>query len=165
MDRSHHLGEPVTIEPARAADAADWAEMRQALWPKAEREEHTSDIEAILAEPHRAIALIARGADGTPVGFAEASIRHDYVNGCETSPVVFLEGIYVKPSSRRRGIARLLVNAIESWGRARNCIEFGSDTNIANIESQSMHRSLGFTETQRVVFYRKVLGDTRTSDE
>jgi aminoglycoside 6'-N-acetyltransferase I len=79
--------------------------------------------------------------------------------------VVFLEGIYVKPTYRRRGVARLLVDAIESWGRARNCTELGSDANIANIESQLMHRSLGFTETQRVVFFRKLLVETRTGDE
>jgi aminoglycoside 6'-N-acetyltransferase I len=157
MDRPHYLGEPVNIELAQVADAADWAEMRQALWPDTGIEEHTADINSILAAPRSSIGLIARVAEGTAVGFAEASVRHDYVNGCDSSPVVFLEGIYVRPEYRRMGVARQLVDAIESWGRAQGCLEFGSDANIANIQSQSMHRSLGFIETQRVVFYRKIL--------
>ncbi len=84
-------------------------------------------------------------------------MRRDYVNGCETSPVLFLEGIYVSPEYRQRGIARLLCEAIANWGREKGCTEFASDVLLENRDSQSFHTALGFDETERVIFYRKLL--------
>jgi aminoglycoside 6'-N-acetyltransferase I len=79
------------------------------------------------------------------------------VNGCITSPVAFLEGIYVRPEHRNRGVARLLVQAVENWATELGCSEFASDTELHNFSSQRMHVALGFDETERVVYYRKRL--------
>ena len=84
-------------------------------------------------------------------------MRHDYVNGTRTSPVAFLEGIYVEPDHRGTGVARMLVMGVEAWGRQQGCSELASDTGIDNVVSQQMHEALGFSETQRVVFFRKLL--------
>jgi len=145
------------VAVATEADSADWAELRQALWPSNGLARHAADIAALLAAPGDTINFIARLPDGRAVGLAEAGLRHDYVNGCKTSPVAFLEGIYVAADLRRSGIARQLVAAIEDWARARGCTEFASDTGLGNLESQQMHNALGFSETQRVVFFRKIL--------
>jgi aminoglycoside 6'-N-acetyltransferase I len=159
MDRADHLGEPmIGITVATMAGAADWAAMRQALWPKANPDIHEADIARLLAVPGDAINFIARADDHRPIGFAEAGLRHDYVNGTESSPVAFLEGIFVDPAFRRTGVARQLVDAVENWARQQGCSEFASDTGIANVASQELHNALGFTETQRVVYFRKVLG-------
>lgn len=158
MDRPHHLGQPViSIAVATTKDAADWAAMRQALWPKGNPGQHDADIARLLAVPDDTINLIAR-SDGRPTGFAEAGLRHDYVNGTGSSPVAFLEGIFVDPAFRRSGVARQLVEAVENWARQQGCGELASDTGIANIPSQKLHNALGFTETQRVVYFRKLLG-------
>ncbi|ODT77662.1 MAG: aminoglycoside 6'-acetyltransferase [Pelagibacterium sp. SCN 64-44] len=146
------------IAAATQADSADWAALRQALWPNGNIARHAADIAALLDAPEDTINLIARLADGRAVGLAEASLRHDYVNGCKTSPVAFLEGIYVAPDHRRRGIAGQLVARVEDWARSHGCTEFASDTGLDNLASQQMHGALGFSETQRVVFFRKVLG-------
>ena len=146
------------VAVATEADSADWAALRQALWPSGGLATHAADIAALLAAPGDTINFIARLPDGRAVGLAEAGLRHDYVNGCKTSPVAFLEGIYVAADLRRSGIARQLVAAIEEWARARGCTEFASDADVGNLESQQMHNALGFTETQRVVFFRKILG-------
>lgn len=146
------------IAAATQADSADWAELRQALWPNHGPVAHEADIAAFLANPVDTINLIARLPDGRAVGLAEAALRHDYVNGCKTSPVAFLEGIYVAPDCRRLGIARGLVVAVEDWARAQGCTEFASDAAVDNRESHQMHGALGFSETQRVVYFRKVLG-------
>ena len=37
-----------------------------------------------------------------PVGFAQCQLRYDYVEGTRTSPVGYLEGIFVKRSEERR---------------------------------------------------------------
>jgi aminoglycoside 6'-N-acetyltransferase I len=100
---------------------------------------------------------IASSMEGKTAGFVEAALRMDYVNGCVSSPVVFLEGIYVEPWARRQGAARSLVEAVETWGRTQGCSEFASDALLENSDSHSMHRGLGFEETERVVYFRKSL--------
>ncbi|MCS6758216.1 MAG: GNAT family N-acetyltransferase [Candidatus Devosia euplotis] len=132
--------------------------MRQSLWPETGPDEHRTEIAAQLDRTHDAITLIVRLADGTPAGFAEASIRHDPVNGCDTSPVGFVEGVYVAPEYRRRGLTQQLLASIESWERHRGCRELASDAPLDNAASHQMHHALGFEETGRVVCFRKVIG-------
>ena len=79
------------------------------------------------------------------------------VNGCTTSPVAFLEGLYVLPEYRRRGVARRLCAAVEAWATALGCAELASDTWLDSIDSQRMHAALHFAETERVVYFSKPL--------
>lgn len=157
MDGADHLGQPVKIGPLTDVDAAAWVDLRLALWPDTSPQEHEAEIGAILAGPGETFSIIARDDAGTALGFAEASLRRDYVNGTDTSPVAFLEGIYVVPEARGRGVARALVAATEAWAREQGCIEFASDALLDNADSHAMHTALGFEETERVVFFRKVL--------
>ncbi len=147
------------IIPAGEAHRVAWAALRAALWPEGSRDEHAADIVEFIAEmaagSGQICFLAMRGCEA--VGFAEAAIRHDYVNGCETSPVAFLEGIYVEPSSRRAGVAGKLLAAVEAWGRANGCSELGSDAELTNVQSHAFHRGLGFEETERVVYFRKII--------
>jgi aminoglycoside 6'-N-acetyltransferase I len=147
----------IRIAPARAEDHADWLAMRIALWPEGSEDEHRADIEAYSKGAQSPICLIAFGDGGAGLGFAEADLRHDYVNGCETSPVAFLEGIYVRPEARGRGVAKALIATVEAWAAEQGCTELASDTGLDNLASQAVHDALGFEETQRVVYYRKRL--------
>lgn len=104
-----------------------------------------------------ALALLAIDAVGESVGFAEAALRHDYVNGCDTSPVLFLEGIYVEPSARLSGAARTLADAVMDWGKGRGCTEMASDADLANQGSHDFHSAIGFVETERVVYFRRMI--------
>lgn len=106
----------------------------------------------------RQSAFLALDEHGQAVGFADAALRLDYVNGCESSPVVYLEGIYVQPQQRRQGVARALISHVERWGIEHGSHELASDTAIENLASQQMHQQLGFSETERVVFFKKALG-------
>jgi len=145
------------IGPCDRQSRDAWIALRRELWPDTPMEDHVQETEAILRTPEEAAALIARDPRGDVVGFAEAALRHDYVNGCLTSPVAFLEGIYVRPSHRKQGIARLLCRAVEDWAIGLGCAELASDVEIHNLASQSMHLAVGFEETERVVYYRKAL--------
>jgi aminoglycoside 6'-N-acetyltransferase I len=127
------------------------------LWPHASADDHAHETEQWLAQPSRYATVIAVSSNGEALGFAEAAIRHDYVNGCDTSPVLFLEGVFVVPGMRRQGIAKALFASIEQWGASHGCAEFASDTAIDNLDSQALHRVLGFNETERVVFFRKTM--------
>ena len=140
-------------------DAPDWIAMRSALWPGGgDGGTHADDINRLLADAGETVNLIARDQTNHAIGFAEASLRHDYVNGCKTTPVAFLEGIYVVPEARGRGVAKALVAAVEDWARASGVSELGSDAAPDNSASLRMHAALGFEETERVVFFRKLLG-------
>jgi aminoglycoside 6'-N-acetyltransferase I len=154
-DRLGPLVEPCSLQALEA-----WVALRHALWPEEPEQELRSEAQALLWDQRDFIALLVRLPDGTAAGFAEAALRHDHVNGCATSPVAFLEGIYVQPKHRRKGLARLLCRAVEDWAKRIGCREFASDALIDNTSSHSMHRALGFEETERVVYYRKTLSSS-----
>lgn len=146
------------IKRCFAVEENGWLDLRTALWPHSSREAHLSEMARWCADQDRYAAFIAREASGQAVGFAEASIRFDYVNGTDTSPVGFLEGLFVSPGYRHQGIAGALVFAVERWVASSGCRELASDVAIGNIDSLTVHKSLGFEETERVVFFRKRLG-------
>lgn len=99
----------------------------------------------VFLEEHRESGLRA---------FAEVALRRDFVNGCDSSPVAFLEGIFVRPEDRKRGIAARLLRSARSWAQDRGCCEFASDALLENTGSHAFHRATGFEETERVVFFR-----------
>lgn len=136
-------------------EQAGWLELRLALWPHCSRQEHLTEMAAFISEPGRYAQWIAYTNSAIPVGLIEAALRHDYVNGTETTPVAFLEGIYVVPEYRRMGIARQLVAIVAEWGMAQGCREFASYAPLENELSHALHKALGFEETERVVYFRK----------
>lgn len=147
----------IRILPGQAADPGHWLQLRLALWPHCPPEEHQEEIRQMLAEPARYGCWLAQAADGETLGLAEASLRHDYVNGTDSSPVVFLEGIYVAPEHRRQGTAQRLIEQVSQWGRQQGCVEIASDASLDNLVSHALHRALGFEETERVVYFKKAL--------
>jgi len=140
------------------ADAAAWLAMRRALWPDDSQDSHAAEIEKFFAGELREplAVLIASDERDTPLGLAELSIRN-YAEDCATDRVGYLEGWYVAPEARRRGIGRALVSAAEDWARQQGCIEFGSDALIDNHVSAAAHRALGFVEPVQLRCFRKDL--------
>ena len=132
--------------------------MRRALWPEGEIAEHAKEIEDYFAGRLRMPleVLLAVDDSGSAVGFAELSIRA-YAEDCVTDRVAYLEGWYVAPGARRRGVGRTLVGAAERWARAQGCSEFASDALLENDVSAAAHRALGFEETARIRCFRKPL--------
>lgn len=140
-----------------APDTGDrgWLALRLRLWPQVSEAEHSRDMAEALARGH--FVRVALGANGSAIGFVEASKRTDYVNGTNSSPVAFLEGLYVEPGSRRKGVARVLVASVEAWASAEGCTELASDSPLENVTAHAAHRALGFEETERVVYFRRAL--------
>jgi aminoglycoside 6'-N-acetyltransferase I len=145
------------LEPLSSIADAGWLPMRLQLWPDCHRQQHLEELASFLREPGRYAQFIARSQDGQGLGFAEASIRTDYVNGTESSPVGYLEGLFVKAEASGQGVARLLVGAVSEWTAAHGCVELASDTKPENFVSPAVHRQLGFVETERAVFYSRSL--------
>lgn len=145
------------IERCSSLDQPGWLDLRLALWTDATADEHRGYMAIALAQPERFLQLMMYDENRQPVGFIEGSIRMDYVNGTESSPVGFVEGVFVVPAWRRRGIARQLYAAIADWAKARGCRELASDALLENEASQRAHRALGFRETERVVYFTREL--------
>jgi len=145
------------IRLATTDDVEALAELRFALWPDEPLAQRRAEAEQRVARADPRIETFVALAQEEVAGFAEVSLRSDYVNGCETSPVAFLEGIFVRPESRRRGLGRSLVAAAERWGREQGCTELGSDARLDNDQSHRFHSGAGFEETERVVYFRKSL--------
>jgi aminoglycoside 6'-N-acetyltransferase I len=71
--------------------------------------------------------------------------------------VPYVEGWYVVPEARRRGMGSGLMAAAETWARARGSAEIASDAVIGNLPSERAHRALGFVEVERAIHFRKDL--------
>ena len=144
------------IEPLTSPQHSGWLELRKALWPRHDASVLLEEMSRFCAEPQRFGQFLAIADDGMLQGFIEIALRTDYVNGTRSSPVAFLEGIYVAPHARGLGVAKALVQTAELWAQTRGCAEFASDAAIDNETSHAMHRALGFEETEHVAFFHKV---------
>lgn len=94
---------------------------------------------------------------GKIVGFAQCALRHDYVEGTDSSPVGYLEDIFMDEACRRRGYAARLLSACEKWAKEKGCLEFASDCELTNTDSLKFHLSLGFQEANRIICFTKAL--------
>jgi aminoglycoside 6'-N-acetyltransferase I len=141
---------------APAGDHDDaWLALRSSLWPEVPRGEHLRSMMDTLYRGYYVRLAVESG--GSAVGFVEASKRADYVNGSTSSPVAFLEGLYVASGWRRSGIARQLVESVANWARSEGLVELASDSLLGNARAHTVHRALGFAETERVVYFLRPL--------
>ena len=150
-----------TIRPARPDDEPHLAPLRRALWPEVPADENRDELRVLLQNPEAGTAFVAVDDDGTLLGFVEASLRGT-AEGCVTSPVGYVEGWYVRPEARHRGLGRALLGAAEGWAAACGCREMASDTEVANTVSQNAHGRCGYEPVGTLVHFTKLL---MSSDE
>ena len=143
------------INQAQPFDAATAGKLAAELWPHHTPEEMTEDLLPLLSRDDAAVFLAWE--ENTPVGFAQCQLRRDYVEGTSTSPVAYLEGIYVRETSRGRGIACRLLAACQNWAKEQGCAEFASDCELSNKQSLLFHKAVGFQETNRIICFTKQL--------
>lgn len=143
------------ILEATEKDSQILAEMATKIWDN----ENVDELEREFAEIYHSTkdnCFIA--FDGkTPVGFVNVSLRFDYVEGTESSPVGYLEGMFVKENYRNRGIARSLVKSCEDWAEGKGAKEFASDCLLDNTQSLKFHLAVGFEEANRIICFKKDL--------
>lgn len=143
------------IRRMERSDWDAWLQMRLTLWPDATAQEHLAEMETIWGDAESPVFVAVR-PNGKPGGFLEGGIRK-YGEGCETSPVAYLEGWYVDADLRRQGVGGALVRAMESWAREHGLQEISSDTWLGNDVSLFAHSRLGYQETERLVHFVKKL--------
>jgi len=129
--------------------------MRLALWPEHTAAEHEAGMREWRARADAAV-FIALRPDRSICGFVEAGERL-YADGCDSSPVGYVEGWYVDDDMRLKGVGRAMLAAAESWARARGRTEMASDALLENDVSHKAHEASGYAEVERLVLFRKVL--------
>lgn len=133
------------------SDRRDYQRMREALWPDCS----DADNDVWFARED-ATTFLALRDDGSLCGFVEVGSR-PYAEGCDSSPVGYIEGWWVDPDMRERGVGRALLEAAEDWARSRGYSEMASDALLDNHGSHAAHGRCGYSEVERLVTFRKSL--------
>ena len=141
------------IREAKKNDAEVLAELAVQMWSSHTILELKADFEEIT-ENEQAICYI-KYVDSKPVGFAHCQLRTDYVEGTHSSPVGYLEGIFIKAEYRNHGFAKELLKECEKWAKEKGCTEFASDCELDNDDSFRFHRAMEFEEANRIICFRK----------
>lgn len=144
-----------TIRHAAPEDKPEWLRMRQALWSDTPLDYLSLDLDARLAAKDK-IVFLASSDDGQLVAFVEVGLR-DFAEGCDTSPVGYIEAWYVDPHVRGQKLGRELIHAAEQWARGKGATEMASDTWLDNHASIQAHLKLGYEEVDRLVHFVKPL--------
>jgi len=140
---------------ATKKDFASLLSMGHTLWPHHTSNNLKQEFKRILSSKKDTTFL---GFDNeTPIAFSTLSIRSDYVQGSSSNPVGYVEGIYVKPEYRKKGVAKALIKIAEQWSKKRGCKELGSDTELRNKNSQKFHTKVGFKKVRVIVHFIKMI--------
>lgn len=143
------------IRKAIKSDILAIAEMAVLMWSNNSIDDLTNEFENII-DSNDGVIFIA-DEKGKLIGFAQCQLRYDYVEGADSSPVGYLEGIFVKKEYRNNGYAKLLLQECEKWAILKGCFEFASDCELNNDNSLSFHLNAGFTEANRLICFTKKL--------
>lgn len=125
------------------------------LWPDHSPQEMKNYFSSALASDNGAVFLYF--VQLQPVAFAQCQLRHDYVEGTQSGPVGYLEGIFVAQEHRRQGIAMELLRHCEQWAKSKGCNEFASACKLENADSLLFHLHAGFSEANRIICFTKKL--------
>ncbi len=142
------------IKKAALNEAQIIAELAIQMWNSHTIEELKLDFEGYMQSG--GAVFLAWNSDEA-VGFAQCGLRHDYVEGTDSSPVGYLEGVFVTSEYQRQGIAKMLLMACECWVKEQGCVEFASDCELTNEESLRFHLNMGFEEANRIICFTKRL--------
>ena len=145
----------IKIEKATSADVKAAFSLMMKLWPGGDAAERTAEMEQMVAGPEAAILLAWE--EERAVGYAQCQLRHDYVEGCASSPVGYLEGIYVEGEYRGKGVDAAFLEACHQWSRSMGCTEFASDCELEIEANLHFHLKNGFEEANRIICFVKRL--------
>lgn len=142
------------IAEVKQKDFADWVMLGKEFWPRHSEADIKKDFKRMLGSKKEQ-SFLCRNERGYAIGFINLAIRTDYVEGSKTSPVGYLEGIYVKKAYRNQGVAKMLFGAAQKWFVKKKVSEIGSDAMASNKVSQKFHKSLGFKKGETLVHFIK----------
>ena len=140
----------------------EWLRLSCLLFPEVSADNLAVGMGEFRVRTDAEVFVIER-SNGSVAGFVEVGSRL-YADGCESSPVGYIEAWYVDPDVRRLGYGRALLNAAEEWARQKGYTEMASDAQLDNLVSHAAHHRAGYEEVDRIVQFRKSLDSTSNAD-
>ena len=125
------------IRKAQMQDAENIAGLALQMWNEHDLHDLVNAFRELIDSEESACFI--KCVDEKPVAFAQVQLRHDYVEGTDSSPVGYLEGIFVSAQYRRNGYATELLSECENWAKEKGCSEFASDCEVGNMDSLRVH--------------------------
>ena len=58
------------------------------------------------------------------------------VDGCLSSPVAYIEGLYIEEKHRGKGAGKAAMIAIQNWCKQKGFAELATDTELENLKAQ-----------------------------
>ena len=143
------------IKEMNKVNLAEISALAHKLWPESKYEILYNSFQDVLVNEDEMCFLYYELDQ--PIGFVHVSTRYDYVEGSQSSPVGYIEGIYVDDQYRRKGYSARLSEAAQNWAKSRGYSEIASDCELVNEESIAFHKGIGFEEANRIVCFIKTL--------
>jgi aminoglycoside 6'-N-acetyltransferase I len=112
----------------------------------------------ILSDEEFNAVFVSADRKGVATGFVEVALRLQ-AEGCRSSPVGYIEGWFVVPEARRKGIGRALLERAEAWAVSQGCREIASGAEMDNEVGRAAHRGSGYQEVTRLAHFRKDMSD------
>ncbi|MCR9287026.1 MAG: GNAT family N-acetyltransferase [Bacteroidetes bacterium] len=141
------------FKQASKTDKDAWIRLRETLYDGVESTFHEEEIEIILNDKTKATFLVFETGKEDSIGMLELSLRN-IVDGCLSSPVGYIEGIYLHEKVRGKGYGRQMIDFAKKWAKSQGCSELGCDAELDDLSAQMFHQKMGFRETYRIVQYK-----------
>jgi aminoglycoside 6'-N-acetyltransferase I len=129
----------------------DLVSLRCELWDRSEKEKYYEEVKTYLEGGNAAFLAYK---DDDPIGFIELRIKNE-AEGCPSCPIGYIEGWYVHPDHRGRGIGNGLILKAELWAKQFGCVFMASDTELDNTYSIDAHRRRGYKEHSKLIHFTK----------
>ena len=139
------------IEEVNSQNQKEFVKLLQKLWKNANLENCKKDAKITKQFIYK--------LNNKYIGFLTCSIKTEYVAGCKSNYVGYLEGVYILPEYRKRGFATELVKHFENWAKSEGSTELASDLEIDNNASLQFHNKMGFEIVEKTVHLKKDIGD------
>jgi aminoglycoside 6'-N-acetyltransferase I len=144
------------LSPIQRNQFREWKEMREDIYPLLDEEYHQEEMEQIFVSDEW-FCYFLTDEDNRTLGLVELSSRN-IVDGCLSSPVAYIEGLYLKEEYRGRGLGKEAIRVILDWCREKGFSELATDAELGNVKAQHFYEAVGFQETDRVVEFRMEVG-------
>ncbi len=146
------------LTPILQEDFTLWSKFRSEIYPLLRPDFDSKEMEQIFHSDLWHCWFVER-EDGERIGLVELSLRN-IVDGCLSSPVPYLEGLYLIETERRKGRGTRVIEMIIIWCQEHGYLELATDAEFTNICAQEFYQKLGFEQVDRIVEYKLKLQET-----
>jgi predicted N-acetyltransferase YhbS len=130
---------PITIRPARAADARFIAELLGQLGYPAPADEIPERLTRLEAHEHAIVLVAAEGAEVVGV-----ITGHMYPSLHAAKPVAYLTSLVVAESHRGKAIGSELAKRVEDWAREKGAARLSVTSALHRTETHGFYERRGY---------------------